>query len=266
VRYDQRVRGFEQTDARVRLQFESGSDEEGDVLVGADGLRSVIRTALFGPVKLRYSGQTSYRAIVDHVVETEQYADRLCEFWGNSGGLRFGFGRIDDRRTYYFTTHRAPEGGRDETPEAASNRLRQEFRDFPAEIRDLVEHTEPARLIRTDIQDFVPLRHWHRGRVVLVGDAAHATTPNLGQGACQAIESGYVLAQKLAQRDVEQAFIDYESVRMPRARHVTVMSWRFGQLVGMRGPLGRWLRFGLMPRMSSKGTWDQTDKIFKLPY
>jgi 2-polyprenyl-6-methoxyphenol hydroxylase-like FAD-dependent oxidoreductase len=266
VEYGRRVLGFEQTADRVRLRFESGSDADGDVLVGADGLRSAIRERLLGGPKLRYSGQTSYRAIVDHVVDTGPFADKLCEFWGNSGGLRFGFGRIDERRTYFFTTHRVPAGQRDASPEDAHRFLRGAFRSFPEEVRALVDHALSDRLIRTDIHDFAPLRCWHRGRVVLVGDAAHATTPNLGQGACQAIESSYVLARELAQRDVERAFTEYETIRMPRAHYVTRMSWRFGQLVGLRGPLGRFVRFGVMPRLSTDGMYEQTDRIFKLPY
>lgn len=265
VRHGCALRSFDSTDDHVRIELESGS-ESCDVLVGADGLRSTVRTALFGPTQLRYSGQTSYRAVVDRVESGGDWADQLCEFWGEEGGLRFGCCPIDDRRTYFFTTHRAPQGGRDETPAHAHARLQDAFRGFVPWVRALVDRAIPERLIRTDILDFAPLRSWHRGRIVLVGDAAHATTPNLGQGACQAIESGYVLARELARRDVERAFREYEATRMARARYVTTMSWRFGRMVGMGGALGRLLKFGLMPRLAKRGTSGTTDKIFKLPY
>jgi 2-polyprenyl-6-methoxyphenol hydroxylase-like FAD-dependent oxidoreductase len=266
VQANRRVVGFEQTRDRVAVRFDSGATEEADVLVGADGLHSAVRTALFGERQLRYSGQTSYRAIADHVVEAGPYADVLTEIWGHQGGQRFGFARIDECSTYWFTTRRALVGERDDSPEAAHRRLSAEFERYPDEVRELLRRTEPASLIRTDIQDFAPLARWHDGRVVLVGDAAHATTPNLGQGACQAIESGYVLATELAQRTVQDAFAKYQAVRWSRAELVTRMSWRFGKLVGMGGPLGRWLKFGLMPRLSTQRALRQMDAIFKLPY
>jgi len=266
VKYEKRVAGVVQNAERASLKFEDGSEAEGDVIVGADGLYSTVRQALFGPTKYRYAGETSWRGISDHVIASGPRAQSLAEIWGVQRGHRFGFGPISPRQTYFFATAYTPAGGRDESPEAALRSLRQSFADFVPEVSELLRHTSPERLIRTDIFDFKPRRRWHTGRVVLVGDAAHATTPNLGQGACQAIESAYVLAQELASRAVPDAFVRYERIRMQKAHYVTRMSWRFGKIVDMPGPIGRWLRYSVLPRAPKSSTFKQMDRIYRLNF
>jgi len=113
-------------------------------------------------------------------------------------------------------------------------------------VTALLDATPAERLIRTDIFDFKPLYRWHSGRVVLIGDAAHATTPNLGQGACQAIESAYVLAEQLSRLALAPALQAYEAIRMDKAHFVTRTSFRFGKVVDLPGPLGRWQVGGRM--------------------
>jgi 2-polyprenyl-6-methoxyphenol hydroxylase-like FAD-dependent oxidoreductase len=87
------------------------------------------------------------------------------------------------------------------------------------------------------------MANWGRGRVTLLGDAAHPTTPNLGQGACQAIEDAVCLAATLAKaRDVETALRHYEQGRYPRTAAITNESWRLGSLCQWENPLGCWVR------------------------
>src|SRR6185436_7867152 len=111
---------------------------------------------------------------------------------------------------------------------------------FPAPVPPLIAATDAARITRTDLTDLAPIERWHRGRVALLGDAAHATTPNLGQGGAQAIEDAWVLADRLAAHDTpEAAFADYERIRMPKARMVVNTSWRFGKMAHLANPLAR---------------------------
>ena len=98
-------------------------------------------------------------------------------------------------------------------------------------------------LFRSDISDRAPVRRWHRGRVVLLGDAAHPMTPNLGQGACQAIEDAAVLAEALpADGDVGEALTRYEQRRIARANGIVLGARRFGQVAQWRHPVAVWLR------------------------
>jgi len=121
-------------------------------------------------------------------------------------------------------------------------------------------------LVRTDIFDFGPLASWHRGRVVLIGDAAHATTPNLGQGANQAIESAFVVAQALANEELSAALTNYERIRMPKAHWVTQQSWRYGQLTNLPGTLGRFVRETVVAGASPASMQKRTDRLFSLGF
>jgi 2-polyprenyl-6-methoxyphenol hydroxylase-like FAD-dependent oxidoreductase len=97
-------------------------------------------------------------------------------------------------------------------------------------------------VIQTDLWDAVPWRDWSVDRVVLLGDAAHPLTPNLGQGAAQAIEDAWVLARRLVERPLELALREYEQLRAPRTSSLNATAWRFGQLSHWENPLACWLR------------------------
>ena len=117
------------------------------------------------------------------------------------------------------------------------------FRNWHAPIPEVVEATPAPEILRNDIADRPPLANWGRGRVTLLGDAAHPTTPNLGQGACQAIEDAVCLAADLAgTRDLETALRQYERARYSRTAAITTESWRLGNLCQWENPIGCWLR------------------------
>lgn len=266
VRYGQRVSDVIPGDGRAGLAFDDGTREEGDVVVGADGLRSMVRQKLFGTTQYRYAGETSWRGISDYVVDSGPRARSMAELWGLERGHRFGFGPVNEKQTYFFATRFAPAGGRDESPRAGLKELLESFAGFVPEVSEILRHTPPERLIRTDIYDFKPLSRWYAGRVVLVGDAAHAATPNLGQGACQAIESAYVLAEKLFEHDDAEAFRAYQALRIEKAHFVTRTSWNFGKIADMPGRFGRWVRYELIPRAPKATTFKQMDRIYRLNY
>lgn len=107
---------------------------------------------------------------------------------------------------------------------------------FPAVIKNLIESCDESAFIRTDLFDFKPISQWTDGRLVLIGDAAHTTTPNLGQGACQAIEDAYVIAEELSRNEeISQAFSNFQSKRIEKASYITNTSWQFAQLTNTTG-------------------------------
>jgi 2-polyprenyl-6-methoxyphenol hydroxylase-like FAD-dependent oxidoreductase len=223
-------RDVEQSGERVGVRFSDGTEATGDALVGADGLRSVVREALGIPGALRYSGYTAWRGIAPFrtrgLIAGETFG---C-------GQRFGLVPISGDRVYWYATDNLPEGGREE-PEAAKTRLIDLFKNWHAPIADVLDATEAARILRNDIYDRDPVDHWGAGRVTLLGDAAHPMTPNLGQGACQAIEDGIVLARQLASaREVPSALRAYESLRIPRTASVVTTSRRVGQMGQLESP------------------------------
>lgn len=193
IRYGHELVGVQQDHSRVLLEFLNGVRHEPDIAVGCDGIHSAVRESLFPEVHPRYSGQTSWRAVV-HAQLPNEFSGRSIEIW--APGARFGCSRISENQVYWYATADAPEGG-SETAEQAKARLLRRAALFPAPVGELVSATAPGAIIRTDLSDVPSLANWHQGRVVLLGDAAHATTPNLGQGAAQAVEDSCFLAQTL---------------------------------------------------------------------
>jgi 2-polyprenyl-6-methoxyphenol hydroxylase-like FAD-dependent oxidoreductase len=191
---------------------------------------------------------------------------RSCwEVWG--GTARFGFHGVGPGQVYWFAPVAAPAG----SPLPAGDALRAEldrlYGGFPGPIPEIVRRTPPGEVIRTDIYDFPPVRRWSAGRVVLLGDAAHAMTPNLGQGGGQAIEDAYVLAAALAAQPThEAAFEEYQRVRLRKARWVVNTAWRFGKVAHLRSRLGRRLRDAAV-RLTPRWVNDRImDRLYALDY
>jgi FAD-dependent urate hydroxylase len=239
--------GFRQDETRVYLQLTSGEEVTGDLLVGADGLHSSIRTQLCGAAKPRYAGYTAWRGVASTTPEgwNEQMT---TETWGK--GKRFGLVPLSQGRIYWYSTLNAPEG----TPDPQTGRkerLQQLFSTCHAPVPAVIEATEEAAILHNDIYDLPPLAHWSRGRVTLLGDAAHAMTPNLGQGAGQAIEDAAALATCLTgEASVASALQAYERQRLRRANAIARRSQRLGQVAQWEGPLATRVRdtlFKLMP-------------------
>ena len=130
----------------------------------------------------------------------------------------------------------------------------------------MILSTKGNDILRNDLFDFKPIKKWTDGKIALIGDAAHATTPNLGQGACQAIEDAYVIAQELSlNNDVEIGLKSFEEKRMKKASYITNTSWQFGQITNTSGLLKSVL-MGVL-RMTPNSINDkQLDKIYSLDY
>ncbi|MCA1558675.1 MAG: FAD-dependent monooxygenase, partial [Acidobacteria bacterium] len=196
------------------------------LLVGADGIHSVIRGQLFPEVKLRYSGYTTWRGVVE--TGDEAALGTTSETWGC--GQRFGIVRIDRERIYWFSTANV-KAGLKLSPEESKSYLLEHFKEWHHPVKLLIESTPAENILHNDIYDIAPMKKWCRGRVALLGDSAHPTTPNMGQGACMAIESSLALARCLRQEDdLEAGLRRYESVRRKRTAYITNQSWRIGRI------------------------------------
>lgn len=220
----------EQTAEGVTARFADGSEARGDLLIGADGLRSVVRTALLGDQPPRYADETSWRGVASSqaIPPPLTIPDGLAiECWGR--GTRFGCLRIHRDQIYWYATHMEPAGGA-KSSLGARSRLLKLFRDYASPVPDLIAATPDDTIVRTDIHDRPPKRPWVVGRIGLLGDAAHPTTPNLGQGACMAIEDAGVLAECLSTIAVaEEALRSYESRRFRRVERIVRESRKIGE-------------------------------------
>ncbi|WP_432987958.1 FAD-dependent oxidoreductase [Dactylosporangium sp. CA-233914] len=204
-------------------------DLDADLIVGADGIGSAVRAQYAPRVRIRDSGQVSWRAVVP---------DPGIKGGGETvgpGGVRFGHIGMGRRGVYWYAV--APAPLRTTSPDEQLAELRRLFHGWHEPIPALVAATEPAALLHHPLLDLHPVAPMRFGdRVALVGDAAHAMTPNLGQGACQALEDAVTLAA-LADADVAGALREYDMIRRKRVTMVVRRSWQVGRVMGARGAL-----------------------------
>jgi 2-polyprenyl-6-methoxyphenol hydroxylase-like FAD-dependent oxidoreductase len=203
-----------------------------DVVIGADGIHSQVRREFFENTVPSYMGYRSHRLIMDNVAGVRCFTEYLGR------GQRIGLVPISEKRLYIWTTYNSAR----EAPSAAG--LQELFNQFTAEpLRRLFAALPaPARIITTAIEELW-LDDWHRDNIVLLGDAVHAMTPNIGQGAGMAMEDAAVLAEELAGRGkIEDALANYVRRRKPRVETVMRVSREVGGDGQRSGRLECWLR------------------------
>jgi 2-polyprenyl-6-methoxyphenol hydroxylase-like FAD-dependent oxidoreductase len=250
--------GLAQEENLVSLQFSNSNTRSTSVVLGADGIHSVARRCLFPEAKLRYSGQTSWRAVVGFEVPTIS-SHKSLEIW--APGARFGYSAVSPDQVYWYATVNAPPG-QSESSDQTKERLIRMAEVFPPPILDLVSATPREAIFRTDLWDLPGLTTWHRRRVMLLGDAAHAATPNLGQGGAQAMEDAWTLARELADTpDVSRAFLEFERRRLATTQSVVRMAWRLGKAAHLSG-FGRVLRNSALRAMPDAVTHRQIDALY----
>jgi len=211
------------------LVVHSGGQSRADLVVGADGARSVTRQSVWPDAPPpRYAGYTTWRVVTPPVPVTE-----TAESWGR--GERFGYAPLADGRIYCYATANAPEGA----PGGGLAGLRRRFGGWHDPIPALLDAADPGAVLHHDLYELPPLKTYTSGAVVLAGDAAHAMTPNLGQGACQALEDAVVLATVMASGDGLSA---YDRQRRPRTQMITRRSRRIGATAQWASPVATSLR------------------------
>ncbi|MFF9011580.1 FAD-dependent monooxygenase [Streptomyces sp. NPDC014870] len=215
----------------------TGGASRADLVIGADGLRSTVRRALWPEAPdPRYAGYTAWRMVTEPLAEPPAEG---AATWGR--GERFGYTALPGGRMYCFATASLPPGAASGTTEHAE--LLRRFGAWPDPIPSLLAAVPAEAVLRHDLYELPPLRSFVRGRVALLGDAAHAMTPNLGQGACQALEDAVTLAACLDDTpDVTAALRSYDRLRRPRAQAVARRSARLGAIGQLAWPPAVYLR------------------------
>ena len=220
------VRGAIDCERHVRVQWEGG-ESSADLVVGADGLGSVIAVRLCGPLDRRYSGTVAWSGIAEVGVPAGFAGDVV------GPGASFGIAPMGRERTHWSATGKLPAGVVPAAGVAAH--LAGRFSSWPEPIAELLAATPAGRIGQTAIDDRDVAPRWTRGRVVLVGDAAHPIRPRLGRGGCQAIEDAVILAGAVGDgSNVQGALAEYADVRRRRTRWIVGESRAVEKLLDTR--------------------------------
>jgi 2-polyprenyl-6-methoxyphenol hydroxylase-like FAD-dependent oxidoreductase len=257
-----RFKAYSQSENTVTVKFEDGTLVASDFLILADGINSNGRLQLNKALNLRYSGQTCWRFVTEFEYPKSENGN-MYEIWSNKKGLRVGYSQINEKEIYVFITNYEKAGNLDNLFSLKQDLLLL-CNAFPEIVKHLISKVEEAKIIRTDLFDFKPNSNWVDRNVALLGDAAHATTPNLGQGACQAIEDAYVIAEELASlKSIEQGLRDYQSKRIVKAKYITNTSWKFAQITNTSGIVKSFVK-AILRMIPDSVNEKQLDKIYAL--
>jgi 2-polyprenyl-6-methoxyphenol hydroxylase-like FAD-dependent oxidoreductase len=257
------IKNTQNTEGGIQVEFEDETTAECDILIGADGIHSIVRKHIFGEMPLRYSGQTCWRGVAKMKLKTPKEA---AELWGTKGGLRTSYSQVSEDEVYWYITAKAEKGTKIPQDEVKSYLLNL-VSEFQSDIQSVIEKTDNTAILQNDLLDLKPILNWYKGNIILIGDAAHATTPNLGQGACQAIEDAYFLAECLSQYpSVSEAFSAFQNKRKPKADFVTKTSFQMGQVINIGGAVGYRLRNMLLKITPQSVGEKQFDYLFRLDY
>ncbi|GAC85437.1 putative oxidoreductase [Gordonia paraffinivorans NBRC 108238] len=227
--------GVREVGARGVVLDDGTSIDGCDLIVGADGLRSRVRPAVTEDPGVSYSGYVAWRAITARPVELDGAGESMGR------GQRFGIAPLPDGHVYWFATADHP---RDAVP-GGIDEVRQRFSRWHRSVGKVLDATDPDAVGVLPIEELArPLRSFADGRRVLVGDAAHAMTPNLGQGANQAMEDAATLTALLARpgAGVEEALREYDRLRRPRTQRIARRAAAIGRVGQWRSAPVVWLR------------------------
>jgi 2-polyprenyl-6-methoxyphenol hydroxylase-like FAD-dependent oxidoreductase len=237
------LQSLDETRDGFRLIFEDGRETRHEAVIGADGLHSRVRAWLHESQPPRYAGHVCWRGIAPLKTEPGMF----FETWG--GGRRFGMAPCGEGRAYWYATLNARAGFQ---PDDHRDKLLRLFRGWHAPVTMAIEST--AEFLFHEIHDRQPLESWGRTACTLLGDAAHPTTPNLGQGGGLALEDAVVLARCLGTiPNYTVAFRRYEDRRRSRTSEVVNLSASLGRMAQLGFP-GLWkLRNRMVAAMPSAG-------------
>ncbi|MEZ4384925.1 MAG: FAD-dependent monooxygenase [Nannocystaceae bacterium] len=254
------VTGVSPGDDDVEVTFDDGSSGRWELVVGADGVRSAVRRALLGEAgsRTRYSGQTCWRFAVD---APDLVPTTTIEQW--AVGRRMGAVPLARGQIYVYLVASAPPG----TPGPGTSdpaQLAARFGGHHELLDRIFERLDGVAIHHGDLVEHVDVS-FGRGRVVLIGDAAHAMTPNLGQGAGSAIEDAGALAlELLAHRDrPAEVAAALDARRRERVTFMQRTAWRIGAMGHWTNPAARWLRNTMMRVMPSSLTDKQTVALWR---
>lgn len=224
-----------ESDGIVSATFADGTCETADILIGADGTHSILRPYVLGHnVERRYADYVNWNGLIE-IDEKLAPATQWTTFVKD--GKRVSLMPISDGRFYFFFDVPLAQGLPNDRDSYKEN-LKEYFKGWAKPVQNLIEKLDPQTTNRVEVFDVDPFMNWTRGRVVLLGDAGHSTTPDIGQGGCMAMEDAVVLAIALKTNTmgIEDALIRYQNKRAPRAGELVLRARHRSDITHLKNP------------------------------
>ena len=258
VRLNMRLSSIDKTSNTI--EFENGEKRKYEILIGADGIHSQVRKGLFSKrYKINSVGQMCWRGVVDYSLPIK-YKQEFREAWGK--GSRVGHGQINDQQVYWFALINSSE----QADSFKDRNWRAYFDSYHTLIKELLDKTPDSQIHTAPITELEQLEKWYDGNVCLIGDAAHAMTPNMGQGAGQSIEDAFVLARCLEANvnEVEVGFAAFQTYRIKKVRGIINNSRRIGNIAQVGSPIFISLRNTIMKLTPDSAGLKAMEKTFEI--
>ena len=210
----------------VKIKFKDNTVTEFDYLIASDGINSIIRHAIFPEIKIRHTHQVIWRGIADFDINSELEHSYYELF---QGALRFLFLPMNDTQIYWLAVQEERNFKKDIST-TLKDYLLEIYKGFAPIVLKMLNKTTENDILQNELVDIKPnYKSWFKNNAVFIGDSIHATTPNLGQGACQAIEDAYTLGTCM-QNNMDNAFAKYQSIRFKKVKYVVKQSWKIGKM------------------------------------
>ena len=252
---------FSKQGGLITVHFADGTSTTGTALLVADGVHSSLRQQLVPSSAPRYSGYTCWRAIIDN---SSLQLKKSTETWGKKG--RFGMTPLVGNRIYWYACVNSTA----QNPIMKNwtiDDLLHNFANYHDPIPSIIKETAEKDLLWNDIIDIAPLSQLAYDNILLLGDAGHATTPNLGQGACQAIEDVAVLIDELKkQKPLAETFKQVEKRRIARVNYICNTSWRIGKIAQWDNSILIAVRNFIMQIMPEKLKQRQINRLLSVDF
>ncbi|WP_106793864.1 FAD-dependent monooxygenase [Aquimarina sp. Aq78] len=246
----------------VKIKFKDNTVSEFDTLIASDGINSTVRKSVFPEIRTRHTHQVIWRGITKFDINADLKHTYYELF---EGSLRFLFLPLNDTEMFWLAVQEKKNFSKDSSASLKSYLLKT-YSEFHPIVLDLLNRTMESNILQNELADIEPnYKNWFKNNTVFIGDSIHATTPNLGQGACQAIEDAYTLGLCI-KNDMNTSFSDYQNVRLKKVEYIVKQSWKIGKMSLTSGGLQKKLLHLLLRFFPEKQYQKRFKRIIDIEY
>ncbi len=247
---------------RIKVKFKDETIEEFKTLIASDGINSTIRKSVFPEIGIRNAHQVIWRGITKFDINANLKHTYYELF---EGTLRFLFLPLNDTEIFWLAVQKKKKFKKHSSISLKSYLLKI-YRNFNPIVLDILSRTSECDILQNELGDIKPYyKSWFKNNIVFIGDSIHATTPNLGQGACQAIEDAYTLGLCI-KNNTDGAFIHYQNIRLKKVKYIVEQSWIIGKISLTTGRLQKKILHIFMKLFPVKQYQKRFNRIIDIKY